>query len=412
MGWLRTSIGPVLAAVASITAHPALAGQAGASQGAGGLEWKPILDARLRYENVDQGALDAEAVTLRVRAGAEATLGQFSILAEGEATAAPVDDYNAFPFAIADSQRRPQFATVSDPENIELNRLQLQYKSKDVAVTVGRQRINLDDQRWVGSVGWRQNEQTFDAVRSEAKFGPATVDLAYAISQRTIFGEDSGQRGAIDGDFVFAGISSTLGPVQAKGFAYLVDYDEAFAWPNSSQTFGGILATSLPLGGKTRLSLRGSYARQLDYGDNPFDYAADYWAVEAGTKLAGFTVTGGWEKLGSDNGRSVQTPLATLHKFNGWADLFLATPPAGLEDAYLSIGKTFGSVKALPGLNALVTFHQFDSAVGNLEYGAEWDASVGFKVGKIGFLLKYADYQAKAFAIDTRKLWLQTEWSF
>ena len=375
------------------------------------LDIKPILDARLRYEAVDQGPLEADAVTFRLRAGAEAKLGKFSLLAEGEGTIAPINDYNAFPFPLADSQRRPQFAVVPDPRNIELNRLQLQYKSKAVGVTLGRQRINLDDQRWVGSVGWRQNEQTFDAIRGEAKLGPAAVDVTYAISQRTIFGEDAGPRTAIDGDFLFAGLSSKLGPVQGKLFTYLIDYDEAFALANNSQTYGGFLSGAIPLGKATKLNLRASYARQSDYGANPFDYAADYWSFEVGTKVAGFNVAGGWEQLGSDNGRAVQTPLATLHKFNGWADVFLTTPSTGLEDSYVSIGRTFDGVKMLPGLNANVVFHQFDSARGDIEYGTEWDASAGFKIGKVGLLLKYADYDAKDFGVDTRKLWLQAEWA-
>lgn len=401
-----------IALAALAFSSPALAVGADDAHGSDRLEIKPIADARLRYEAVDQGPLEADAVTLRLRAGAEAKFGDFSLLAEGEGTVAPVNDYNAFPFPIADGQRRSQYAVVSDPQNVELNRLQLQYKSKDVAATLGRQRINLDDQRWVGSVGWRQNEQTFDAVRGEAKLGPIAIDLTYAISQRTIFGEDAGPRTDIDGDLIFASFGSKLGPLQGKLFTYLIDYDEGFALPNSSQTYGGFLSGAVPLGKATKLSLRASYARQSDYGDNPFDYAANYWSFEAGTKFAGFNLTGGWEQLGSDNGRAVQTPLATLHKFNGWADLFLTTPPAGLEDAYLSVGRSFEGIKALPGLNGNITFHQFDSAKGGVEYGTEWDASAGFKLGKIGVLFKYADYDARDFGTDTRKFWLQTEWSF
>ena len=82
------------------------------------LQIKPILEARLRYEAVDQGPLNADAVTFRLRAGAEANLGQFSLLAEGEGAFAPIDHYNAFPFAIDDSQRRTKYAVVSDPENL------------------------------------------------------------------------------------------------------------------------------------------------------------------------------------------------------------------------------------------------------------------------------------------------------
>jgi hypothetical protein len=396
--------------VACAAAQPAWGADPPKPSVGGELRVKPIVDARLRFETVDQGALDADALTLRVRGGAQASLGSFSLLAEGEATAALVDDYNAFPFPIADEQRRPQYAVVADPRNIELNRLQVQYDSTSLTGTLGRQRINLDDQRWVGSVGWRQNEQTFDAIRGEAKIGPAAVDLTYANSQRTIFGSDAGPRTSFDGDFIFAGIGSKAGPVEGKLFAYLLDYDEDFFRPNSSQTYGGILTAVVPLG-RAKLSLRGSYARQSDYGDNPLRYAADYWSVDIAAAILDFNLAAGWEQLGSDHGRSVQTPMATLHKFNGWADVFLTTPPAGLEDAYVSISKAFSGVKLLQGLNASLAFHQFDSAAGNVEYGTEWDASAGFKIGKVGVLLKYADYDAKRFGVDTRKLWLQAEWA-
>lgn len=373
---------------------------------------EPLLDARLRLENVDQPNLDADALTFRLRAGAQATYGHFSLIVEAEGTAAIVDHYNAFPFALpAEEQWRPDHSVIADPRNIELNRFQLQYKADKTTVTLGRQRINLDDQRWVGSVGWRQNEQTFDAIRGETRLGPIAADLTYAKKQRTIFGTDAGPRTAFEGHFIFAGLSSKLGPVQGKLFAYLLDYDESFFLANSSQTYGLTLTTAIPIGHKSSLALRASYARQFDYAENPFNYAADYWSLDAATNLAGFSVTGGWEKLGSDNGRGLQTPMATLHKFNGWADLFLTTPAAGLEDAYLSVSRRFAKAKALPGLVATVSFHQFDSAVGNIEYGREWDASLGCKLRGVAFLAKFAGYRAKNFGVDTRKLWLQAEWA-
>jgi hypothetical protein len=378
-----------------------------------GLQVKPLLDSRLRYENVDQPALDADALTFRLRAGAEAKLGQFTLLAEAEGTTALVNNYNAFPFPLpGNEQWRPGHSVVADPMSGELNRLQIHYKASGTTVTLGRQRINIDDQRWVGSVGWRQNEQTFDAVRGETKLGPVAADLTYAIKQRTVFGSDAGRRTALDGHFIFAGLSSKVGPIQGKLFAYLLDYNEDFFLANSSQSYGLTLGTAILLNSTTKLSLRGSYARQSDYGENPFDYAADYWSFEVGTTLAGFAVVGGWEKLGSDNGRGLQTPMATLHKFNGWADVFLTTPTTGLEDGYVSLGRKFDQVKALPGLNATIAFHQFDSDVGNIEYGTEWDASLGFKLGRVAFLAKYADYDARDFGVDTRKFWLQAEWAF
>jgi hypothetical protein len=395
----------------------------------------PIIDARLRWEHVDQPTTEADAVTVRLRAGAEFKHASgLSFLVEGEGTLAIGANYNAFPFAVANDQRRPQYSVVADPDNVELNRLQLQYKSKAVTLTLGRQRINLDDQRWVGSVGWRQNEQTFDAVRGEAKIGPVSLDGTYSISQRTIFGIDAGRasdfaagtgpRQAMDGDFVFLGAGAKLGPIQAKAFAYLLDYDPVtFLRPNSSQTYGARATASFTLAPKVKLNLAASYARQSDYGSNPTAYAADYIAGEAGLALKALTLTAGYEKLGSDRtaaagaSRAVQTPMATLHKFNGWADVFLTTPNKGLEDIYVGAAYKFDGVRMLPGLNAAVIWHTFDSDAGNLDYGDEWDASLGFKIGKVGILAKYANYRrhgAQDFATDlnTEKFWLQAEVAF
>jgi len=391
-------------------AQPALAAPGDAIPVSENLSVDPIAEGRLRYEHVDQPTTDATALTVRLRGGFEVrhTSG-LSFLAEAEGTLAIIDNYNAFPFAIADSQRRPQHSVVPDPMNIDLNRLQLQYRTKPAVITVGRQRINLDDQRWVGSVGWRQNEQTFDAVRAEGKFGSVSLDAIYSNSQRTIFGVEAGPRQALDGDFFMGGAGVKLGPVQARGFAYLLDYDEPFFLANSSQTYGLRLIAPVPVSNGVKLNLAGSYARQSDYGDNPSNYSADYVAAEGALAINGFVLTGGWELLGSDDGQAVQTPLATLHKFNGWADVFLTTPSAGLQDAYGGIAYTFAGVNALPGLNAAVMFHQFDSDVGDVEYGTEWNASVGLKLGRVGLLAKYANYNAAGFGVDTEKVWLQAE---
>lgn len=400
-------------------ATPALAAPGDPVKVEGGLALDPIIDARLRYEGVDTPTLDADALTLRVRAGVEVRhKSGFGALIEGEGTLPIVASYNAFPFAIADSQRRTGFAVVPDPGNVELNRVQLQYRSKAVTVTVGRQRINLDDHRFVGAVGWRQNEQTFDAVRGEAKFGPISLDATYAFSQRTLWGIEGGPRSAFDGDFVFMGAGTRLGPVSVKGFAYLLDYDPAeqagaLATSNAdTQTYGLRATAAFKLSPKAALGLTASYARQSEWQDNPADYGVDYILAEGVLSFGPISLTAGYEKLGSNGSRAVQTPMATLHKFNGWADLFLTTPAAGLEDWHGGAAIKFPKVKSLPGLNAAVTFHRFESATGGLHYGDEWNASLGFKLGRVGVLVKVADYRADLFGVDTRKVWVQFELGF
>jgi hypothetical protein len=59
---------------------------------------------------------------------------------------------------------RPQ---VIDPPGIELNQLWLGWKGTRANIALGRQRLLFDNQRWVGNSGWRQNEQTFDALALE-----------------------------------------------------------------------------------------------------------------------------------------------------------------------------------------------------------------------------------------------------
>jgi hypothetical protein len=66
------------AAAAIAIAAPAAAQTLEEPPKANAVQVKPILEARLRYETVDQGALDAEALTLRFRAGVEASSGPFA----------------------------------------------------------------------------------------------------------------------------------------------------------------------------------------------------------------------------------------------------------------------------------------------------------------------------------------------
>ena len=287
-------------------------------------------------------------------------------------------------------------------------------------VTFGRQRINLDDQRFVGAVGWRQNEQTFDAVRlvyGDAK--SVKADLIYSRSVRTIWGIDGrdARQQAIGGNNVFATISlpTVLGTL--SGFAFVVDQDEARVqgFRLSSKTYGVRLAGSRKLSSAAKVNYALSYASQSDHHRNPNDYRADYWLADLGIDLGAAKFGLGQERLGADKGlplTSFQTPLATLHKFQGWADKFLTTPPEGLRDLYASGGYGWKSVAGFDAINAAVVYHRFDSDRLDIAYGSEWDAMLSAKRGRWTATAKIADYRAKRFASDTRKIWLMLEWAY
>ncbi len=398
----------ILAAVSTAGfATPALADPGDPIVLGEGVSFDLTVATRLRYEAVDQANFPnaADALTFRARAGGELAIEGFKLLVEGEGTLAILDDYND---TLGFNGLEP-FPVVADPENIELNRAQISYLVNGTGVTVGRQRINLGNQRFVGSVGWRQNEQTFDAVRGQLKAGVVSFDATYAISQRTIFGTDS-PNSRFEGDFVFANAVLDLPEVDATAFAYVLDYDTRLAF--SSSTFGVTASTTLPLAEGFSLTASATFATQGDTGGNPIDFRASYLQGEIGTTLAGFNLSLSYEELGSDGGTAAfQTPLATGHAFQGWADLFLTTPANGVRDYYGTVRRQF-AVPELGNVTAAVSYHRFESDFGNVDYGSEWDASLGFRIGPVNLLAKYANYNADSFGVDTEKFWLQAEWGF
>lgn len=374
---------------------------------------KPLGEARLRYESVDQDGLasEAEALTLRVRAGVEAKAGRWSALVEGQGNLAIVDDYFD---GLHGAATRP---IVADPENIALARAQLRYVAPGFAVTAGRQRIGFDDERFVGSVGFRQNGQSYDAVRAEVTpVKGVKVDLAYAWSVRTIWGIDGAgaRQQAVSGDNVFANIGAQTPVGKLSGFAYLVDQDEAAmqGFRMSSQSYGARLDGSQKAG-KAKIAYQLSYARQSDWHRNPNDYSADYYLADVAVDFGGPRLGAGYEILGASDGTaltSFQTPLATGFKFQGWADRYLVTPPDGVRDLYASAGWSWKAVGPLKAVTVQAAYHDYRSDRAARSYGDEIDLLASAKLGKITGSVRYAHYNADGFATDTDKFWLQLDW--
>ena len=387
-----------------------IAGQAQAQT----IKLDPAVDTRARYEHVEQEGLprEANALTIRVRPSLTALVDGGSALVEGEAVVAPINRYN-------DSLNgRSGYPTVADPENFELNRAQIGYAARGVAATAGRQRIALADERFVGSAPWRQSEQTFDAVRGViGKPIGLSVDASYSWNVRTVNGRDGyGARPtAIGGDNVFVLANYATKAGKLTGFAYLVDQDEAAVqgYRLSSQTYGLRLAGSVPVHG-IKLGYAASWASQRDYRRNPNPYEAGYLLGEVSAATNGLSALGGYEILGADEGAaltSVQTPLASAFKFNGWTSKFVITPPDGLRDKYIAVGYTMPKVSQFGTLGFNATWHDFTSDRLRRHYGAEVDLLATLKTGSQAFSVRYAHYEADRFATDTDKFWLQLDWS-
>jgi hypothetical protein len=377
---------------------------------------KPFAEARLRYEHVGQDGLaqePADALTVRARAGLTASSGALSATIVGQGTLAVVDKYYD---GVNGAATRP---IVADPQNIALYIAQLQYRTKALTLTGGRQKVVLDDERFVGNVAFRDNAQTFDAVRAELM--PAKglkLDVAYAWSARTIWGfQGKGVRQqAVSGDNILANLSYVTPIGALTGFAYLVDQDEAAvqAFRLSSQTYGLRLTGVRPLSKTAKIGYQFSYARQSDYHRNPNDYGADYWLADVTLDVRGWKLNGGYEVLGASSGAaltSFQTPLGTNFKFQGWADKFLTTPANGIRDLYVGGGYGWKRMGPLTGVALAATWHRFDSDRLDQHYGDEIDLLASAKAGKTALSLRYAHYDARTMASDTDKLWVQADWS-
>jgi hypothetical protein len=375
----------------------------------------PLVEARLRYEHADQDGLPdaANGVTARVRAGVMVSEGRWSALAEAQGNLAIVSDY--YDGLTGPTTRRP---LIADPQNVALYRAQLQYRSAPATITVGRQRIALDDERFVGAIAFRNNGQTFDAVRAEVTpIVGLKADVSYAWSVRTIWGVDgaAARQRAVSGNNVLANLAWTSPVGTVSGFAYLIDQDEAAVqgYRLASQTFGVRLAGVRPIG-RGKLTYQASWARQSDWHRNPNDYCADYWLADVALDLNGPRLGAGYEVLGADGGgalTSFQTPLATAFKFQGWADKFLTTPPDGVRDLYASAGWGWKAIGGLKAVSVGATYHRFESDRLVRRYGDEIDLLAQAKLGRTTASLRYAAYNAERLLTDTSKFWLQLDWT-
>lgn len=357
------------------------------------------IDFRLRHESVsqDNALKDADALTLRTTLTyTTPSVGNFSGVVEFEDSRVVfgIDDYNNTLGMNTD------YSVIADPETTELDQGFVQYKNDGFTAKLGRQVITLDNHRFVGHVGWRQDKQTFDAATLVyGGIDKLTMHYSYITKRNRIFADQKDQDSK---DHLFnVGYKTSLGTL--TGYGYLLDEDEGMT--KTYDTWGVRFAGKSD-GDSLAFLYTGEYATQsAEINGNDFD--ADYYLLEGGVVFSGITAKLGYEVLGSDDGAfGFSTPLATLHKFNGWTDQFLGTPAQGLEDAYISLsGKVFSG-------KWLVAYHDFSADDGTADiddFGSEWDAqftigfakhySAGVKVGL------YQEGDNATGKVDTDKVW-------
>ena len=364
------------------------------------------LGLRLRGEHVERDSFveDADALTLRTRLGYKTRSFRGLVLevaAEDVSTLGSDSTFNNRGVG-ASSNGVTNRPVIADPDGTELSHFTVSYTGLEHAsIRLGRMELTLDDQRFVGPVGWRQNHQEFDAAHVTVEPNDDwTVQYAALDAVHSIFrGRDE-----LAGHLFNVAYESGLGTL--TGFAYLLDYDESARSGLSSSTLG-LRWTGKSSVGPGDLLWNASFANQTDHGDNPADIDLGYRLAEIGYGRSSLTARLGYELLEGDGGAGFRTPLATLHKFNGWADVFLATPATGLVDIYASLSGRHGNFEWI------VAYHDFESDVGGASFGSELDAQLTYATSwKQQFAVKLAAYDADEHATDTTKIWIWTAWGF
>lgn len=331
----------------------------------------PVFDIRARYEMADIDGFDvSHGFTTREHIGFKTTAWNgLSLFAQGEFTQAIVDDYSAGPGKIVNTGGVDPFVRNNsfsfDPETNELNQLYIQYAAFDTVVRIGRQQIVYDNAAFIGDVIWRQNMQTYDAVSITNKsIDGLTLNYAYVDRVNRIFGSSASGifKDATCDLHLFNGSYTGIKGLTLGGYVYLMDFDERAAMKWNNSTYG--LSAKGKLAG---IDLYGEVAFQDQAGDLN-NKNAMYFHVNATRTFGKQSLTIGVEQLDA----GFQTPLSTVHAFNGFADATdvrrVDGSHGGLTDTYIThVTPIFWGIK---WANSLHFFG--DSTIGaNLGFAAD-----------------------------------------
>lgn len=375
---------------------------------------KLLFELRPRYEFVDQDNKpeNANAFTMRTLLGwqTKPMVGFVAVVQFLNVTNLDGDEYNPNP-AVTTSP----YPTVPDPNNTDVPQLYLDYVGFDkTSIKWGRQIAKLNNLRVVGDVNFRQTPQTFEAISVGTTILPNTsIYGAYFWRQLTTLGtQKEMQTPLFNVRYAFLPNEYLIG--------YGLFQDQANTGQNtgfsnnSNQILGVRLDGAHPFGEKWKALYTAEYGKQDSYADGNSAIDADYYHLALGAQYGPFYGRVHQEKLGSNNGLyAYQTPLATLHIFQGWADVFTTTPKQGLIDTYLSGGAT-----VLEKLQLYGEYHWFNSDVGSIDFGTELDLSVAYPLykGLVG-KLEYAGYRtgdppSVTGKFDTTKFWVTLTYNY
>ena len=380
-------------------------------------------EVRPRYESadvVDNGVDGATSFTARTSLGIRSnkTFGSDMLGAYLQATS--VNNFGYTNYNGLNGQD-PNYDVIADPQQARMTQMYMDFKlPAKTIIRAGRQMVNLDNQRFVGAVGWRQMFQTFDALALvSAPVDGLSIVGAYIYGINGI--KDPGTVGATETGSAIVNVSyKVANPLKITAYSYLL--------ASIHDTYGLSATGKIALGKNANISYRAEYAIQkdptLEYRVKDVKADASYMNIDAAVSVVGIFGGVNYEVLsgtdGTDGKTAFTTPLATGHKFNGWADKFLATPTGGLTDANVRIGyKAKGFGKLMGVYHMFTAGNDMATATAtSTDLGTETDLLYANKVpgvNGLSGLLKAALYskgEVVGYTNDVQKMWVGLDYKF
>ncbi len=375
-------------------------------------------ELRPRYEFADDSVKDeANAFTTRFALGVKTGLaGIEGLSAFGQIMAVTNFGYDEY------APEQAGYALIADPQNSRVTQAYLDYKMGDTSLRAGRQMINLDDQRFIGAVGWRQMPQTYMGY-TLTNSSIENLDLM-AMYVTDIYGVTDALTKGTESVFLHADYKA-MPELKLSAYGYLLG-DPVFG----SDTYG--LMASGKVGMFNYIAEAATQQdASLEYNSlGKPDVDAMYFRGDISTNYNGFILGAAYESLGDADGKAhgFTTPLATLHKWQGFADVFLGYTGRsgnefGLEDLYGKVGYVspkFGKLLAI-----YHTFNTQETKSGfSDDVGSELDLLYTYKFSNgIDFLAKAAFFSGETNSIlsqldkpvaqnDVTKYWVQLDYKF
>ncbi len=234
---------------------------------------------------------------------------------------------------------RPTYNKIYDPIGTGLTLANLSYIGlKDTNITIGRQFIMLDNERFIGKNNFRQFPNSYDSLTFQTK---ALYGLDIFYGSIFVFNNSYANGRTPEGK---QKLFSNLLNIEWYNFKY--GSVTGYMYLNNNKTLKhysnltyGFRISSQDENNENKFHYLIEAARQESKFNNPNSYNAYYWHLVIGKIFDNIGINGGWEHFSGDKDKLQQQftlNMGSNNDFNGLTQMFVeGIPHKGLDDFYI-----------------------------------------------------------------------------